>query len=144
MDEGRYIEEPSFVHHPASLLAAGCVAAAVKGFYWSRGLIYPAHHRDDLILTLAQLTGHTPARIVRCLMDIDMIATASRHSCPDVGSKSSPPKSSGGVSPTGAGYVNSTDGGAQRDPADCTTPTNQEVGHKFQPETPTDVQDVDF
>lgn len=56
----RSLTEPGFERIPASLLAAACVAAAVKGFHWSRGLVYPAHHRDELILVLASLVGHTP------------------------------------------------------------------------------------
>lgn len=70
-------------------------------------------------------------------MDIDTLVTvpSSQYAVP---AKSSPPKQ---VSSSGNTYLNQE--ASEANPADCTTPTNQEVV-KFQPETPTDVQDVNF
>lgn len=78
-------------------------------------------------------------------MDIDMLATASSYQCSNMAPKASPPKASGGLSPSSGGFTTaSADGATATKSVDCTTPTNTEPGHKFQPETPTDVQDVDF
>lgn len=81
-------------------------------------------------------------------MDIDMLAIASSRQCNELAAKTSPPKSTNNLNSAtagGSGFVNASETSSQQtDPADCTTPTNSEIGHKFQPETPTDVQDVDF
>ena len=43
-----------------SLLAAACVGAAVKGFHWSRTLVYPEHHSDKFIIALSSIVNLKP------------------------------------------------------------------------------------